>query len=67
MIRDQPKRKVGDLVQDRRWPSDPPGIIVEIDYTDKEPYKVYCSVGEEVRHFGFWYIEEECELISESR
>tara|TARA_B100000131_G_scaffold298341_1_gene317822 strand:+ start:385 stop:570 length:186 start_codon:yes stop_codon:yes gene_type:complete len=60
--------KVGDLIRDKRWPNDPCGIITEVrDLRTKKPYTVWCPAwGESVR-FEKKYIQEECEVISESR
>ena len=60
--------KVGDLIRDTRWPSDPAGIIVEVgDLRTKEPYKVFCPAWDDVVSFEKKYIQEQCEVVSESR
>ncbi len=60
--------KVGDLIRDTRWPSDPSGIIVEIgDLRTKKPYKVFCTAYGKVVAFEKKYIQEQCEVVSESR
>jgi len=37
------------------------------DLRRKKPYKVFCPVWGKVLAFGKKYIQEECEVISESR
>jgi hypothetical protein len=58
--------KVGDLIIDKRWPEDSPGLVVSIsDLRTKEPYKVLCSYSTKPISFSKKYIQEECEIISE--
>ena len=60
--------KVGDLIRDTRWPNDPAGIIVEVgDLRTKKPYKVFCPAWDDVVSFEKKYIQEQCEVVSESR
>jgi len=60
--------KVGDLIREKQYPTDQYGIIVEIgDLRTKEPYKVYCPGHGKVVAFKKKYIQEDCEVISESR
>jgi hypothetical protein len=60
--------KVGDLVRDKQWPEDPPGLIVSVgDLRTREPYKVLCFWSTKPISFSKKYIQEECEVVSESR
>ena len=60
--------KVGDLIRDTRWPSDPAGIIVEVgDLRTKKPYRVFCPVWGSIVAFEKKYIQDGCEVVSESR
>ena len=60
--------KVGDLVREKQFPEDACGIIVEVgDLRKKKPYKVFCPALGETLDFGKKYIQEQCEVISESR
>jgi len=60
--------KVGDLVREKQFPEDVCGIIVEVgDLRKKKPYKVFCPVWGEILDFEKKYIQEQCEVISESR
>ena len=60
--------KVGDLIREKAFPADACGIIVEVgDLRRKKPYKVFCPVWGKVLAFGKKYIQEECEVINESR
>ena len=60
--------KVGDLIRDKRWnDATSHGIIVRIDdLRTKEPYHVLCFNGK-IIPFPKQYIQDECEVISESR
>ncbi len=55
--------KVGDLIIERAYPEDACGIIVEVGDT----YKVFCPIWGEALDFEKKYIQEQCEVISESR
>ncbi len=60
--------RVGDLIREKQFPEDACGIIVEVgDLRKKEPYKVFCPVWGETLDFEKKYIQEQCEVISESR
>ena len=60
--------KVGDLIQEKGYPTDPPGLIVSIgDLRTKKPYKVLCFHASTPIAFSKKYIQEECEVISERR
>ena len=60
--------KVGDLIREKAFPEDACAIIVEVgDLRTKEPYKVFCPAWGKVLAFGKKYIQQECEVISESR
>ena len=60
--------KVGDLIVDKRWTEDSPGLIVSIgDLRTREPYKVFCFHSPMPISFSKKYIQEDCEVISESR
>ena len=60
--------KVGDLIREKALPADACGIIMEVgDLRRKKPYKVFCPVWGKVVAFEKKYIQEECEVISESR
>ena len=60
--------KVGDLIREKEFKKGPPGIILEVgDLRKKKPYKVYCFAWGEILAFEKKYIQEECEVISESR
>jgi hypothetical protein len=59
--------KVGDLIREKEFPQDACGIIVEVgDLRRKKPYKVFCSAWGELCSFEKKYIQEECEVISDS-
>jgi len=59
--------QVGDLIRDRDYPDDCPGIIVRIDDRRKSrPYIVLCSDGV-YRSFPKRYVETDCEIVSENR
>ena len=58
--------KVGDLVIERAYPGDGAGLVLEVDRSRGVKYKVLCPNGKVIT-FGPMYIEEECEVISESR
>jgi hypothetical protein len=58
--------KVGDLITERAYPGDGAGLILEVDRSHRVKYKVLCPNGMIIK-FGPMYIEEECEVISESR
>ncbi len=58
--------KLGSLIKDPRWPSDPPGLIVGYDVHDHEnPYKVLCAIDGKIRKFNKYYVEMECEVLCE--
>jgi hypothetical protein len=60
--------QVGDLVVDKQWPKESPGLIVSIgDLRTREPYKVLCFHSTKPISFSKKYIQEECEVISEGR
>jgi hypothetical protein len=60
--------KVGDLIVDKEYPTDPPGLIVSIgDLRTKEPYKVLCFHSTKPISFSKKYVQEECVVVSESR
>ncbi len=60
--------KVGDLIRDKRWPEDGYAIIVEIgDRRKRSPYRLYCSDTGVIAWFGKDYVEQECEVVNESR
>lgn len=60
--------KVGDLIREKAFPNDARAIIVEVgDLRKKKPYKVYCFAWGEILAFEKKYIQEECEVLSESR
>ena len=60
-------RKVGDLLVDKEYRSDGTGIIIEVDRHSKGcRYKVLCPGGG-IDWFSHIYIEEGCEVVSESR
>ena len=54
--------KVGDLVKDKEYPE--PGLILEVG--DDDTYRVLCPSGH-MSWFSKSYIENDCELVSESR
>jgi len=59
--------KVGDLIRDRDYPTDCPGMITVIrDRRKKRPYVVLCFDGV-CRSFPKHYIETDCEVVSENR
>ena len=56
---------VGDLIKEAKYPE--VGLIVEINLKNKHaPYRLLCPNGE-YTWFSRHYVEEKCELISESR
>ena len=60
--------KVGDLIREKEYPTDRPGLIVSIgDLRTKKPYKVLCFHTATPIAFSKKYIQEECEVISEGR
>jgi hypothetical protein len=60
--------KVGDLVREKEFSEDSCGIIVHIgDLRTKKPYKIFCSYWQGVIAFEKKYVQEVCEVISESR
>tara|TARA_Y100001963_G_C6732012_1_gene424428 strand:- start:886 stop:1089 length:204 start_codon:yes stop_codon:yes gene_type:complete len=59
--------KVGDLIRDKRWREDGYAVIVAIDLSSNEPYWVYCCYLEAMQWFKKYYIEQECEVVNESR
>ncbi len=60
--------QVGDLVREKEYPTDPPGLIVSIgDLRTKKPYKVLCFYSATPIAFSKEYIQEQCEVINESR
>ena len=60
--------KVGDLIREKEYPTDPPGLIVSVgDLRTKEPYKVLCFYSATPIAFSKEYIQEQCEVINESR
>jgi hypothetical protein len=60
--------QVGDLIREIDFPTDRPGLIVGRGYDRgvDSCYLVLCPDGR-VERFEPEYIEEECEVISESR
>lgn len=59
--------QVGDLIRDRDYPDDCPGLIVNIcDKRRRRPYMILCSDGV-CRSFPKLYVETDCEIISENR
>ena len=60
--------KVGDLIREREFPTDACGIIVEVgDLRRKKPYRVFCPAWGSIVAFEKKYIQNQCEVISESR
>ncbi len=60
--------KVGDLIREKAYPDEGVGLIVRIgDLRTKKPYEVLCPIWRETIAFSKAYIQEECEVISESR
>ena len=60
--------KVGDLIREKGYPTDPPGLIVSVgDLRTKEPYKVLCFYSATPIAFSKEYIQEQCEVINETR
>jgi len=60
--------KVGDLIRDKRWPEDGYAVIIEIgDRRKRNPYRLYCFDNGMDAWFGKDYVEQECEVINESR
>ena len=60
--------KVGDLIVEKEYPTDPPGLIVGIgDLRTKKPYKVFCYHSPTPISFSKKYIQEECVVVSEGR
>ena len=58
--------KVGDLVVDKEFPEEA-GLLLKIkDDTCKTPYGILCPSGK-VEWFTQAYIDEKCEVVSESR
>jgi hypothetical protein len=59
--------KVGDLIREIEYPDDSCGLIVKIkDRRCRTPYAVLCP-NQRIQWFAKVYIEEKCEVISESR
>ena len=60
--------KVGDLIREKGYPTDPPGLIVSVgDLRTKKPYKVLCFYSATPIAFSKEYIQEQCEVINEGR
>ena len=60
--------KVGDLIREKEFPGDSCGMIIHIgDLRTTKPYKVLCFCWKGVIAFEKKYIQEMCEVISESR
>jgi hypothetical protein len=58
--------KVGDLIVEIQFPDDPPGLIIKIkDRRIRFPYLVLCANGK-IEAFRKAYVENCCEVISES-
>jgi len=57
---------VGDLVREKGFPE--VGVVIKINERryPREPYGILCPSGK-IEWFTKAYIEEECEVISESR
>ena len=57
--------KVGDLIKEVEYPE--VGLIIEINLNQKHaPYCLLCPNGD-ITWFSRQYVEEKCEVISESR
>ena len=60
--------KVGDLIREKGYPTDPPGLIVSVgDLRTKNPYKVLCFHTATPIAFSKKYIQEQCEVVSAGR
>ncbi len=58
--------QIGDLVVDKEFPEET-GLLLKIkDDTCKTPYGILCPNGK-VGWFTQTYVDEKCEVISESR
>jgi len=57
--------KIGDLIVDKDYPSEP-GIILDKRDSDVCTYRVLSDSGT-IQWFEREYIENDCEVISESR
>ena len=59
--------QVGDLIREKEFPEDEPGVIVHIgDLRTKKPYKVFCPYWQAVMAFEKEYIHKTCEVINAS-
>ena len=58
--------KVGDLIVDKLYPDEVGTIVYKDEHGDVNAYKVLTPFGRLV-YFSKQYIENDCELISESR
>ena len=58
--------KVGDLIVDKKFPDEVGTIIYKDEYGDANAYRVLTPFGK-LAYFSKQYIENDCEVISESR
>ena len=58
--------KVGDLIVDKEFPDEVGTIIYKDEYGDVNAYRVLTPFGK-LAYFSKQYIENDCEVISESR
>jgi len=58
--------KVGDLIVDKEYPDEVGTILYKDEYGDVNAYKVLTPFGK-IDYFSKEYIENDCEVISESR
>jgi hypothetical protein len=60
--------KPGDLIREKEFPGDPCGLIIAVgDLRTKKPYKVFSAYWGIILAFEKLYIQNDCEVISESR
>ena len=58
--------KVGDLIVDKEYPDEVGVIVYKDEYGDVNAYRFLTPQGN-LDYFSKQYIEESCEVISESR
>ena len=58
--------KVGDLIVDKEYPEEIGIIVYKDEHGDVNAYRVLTPQGK-LDYFGKRYIEEDCEIVSESR
>ena len=58
--------KVGDLIADKEFPDEVGTIVCKDEHGDVNAYRVLTPFGK-LAYFSKQYIENDCEVVSESR